>query len=307
MTVLIKGIDRLSQLLIDADKDWNTKGITDIKQVVAAMSTGDLIVKGDTILTNLAAGVAGYVLTSTGTFKIPTWAPAGGGLKYYFPAPIFSSHSESIKVADQSVAKNAALATAHLQDYTDTPADYIRRLDKTVVSSKTVTTIAAADQSVTKTAQPLSGLSLLVDGFVEETALGVQTDHTAQARDGTANDLNLNPMSDTVLDKVYIGSSYKFWEAQTQVGTVGVGNWTNVWYYWNGLIWTPVVNEIDGGSNWFQSPGGLKLVRHTPQPDWALSIIQGKNLYWLMDRTDNFVNRNTKPLGSQIWVAIGDH
>jgi hypothetical protein len=109
-------------------------------------------------------------------------------------------------------------------------------------------------------------------------------------------------MSDTVLDKIYIGSNYPFWQAQIQVGTNGAGNWTNVSYYWNGA-WTAVVGENDGSNSFLQGTG-LKFISHVPQGDWALSIIQGMNLYWMMVRTDNWVNRVTKPLGTQIWVAI---
>lgn len=301
--MLIKGITKLSELNIDADKDWNTKGITNIKQVAAAMSTGNIVQHNGTILVRLMNGPDTYVLTSQGTGKLLTWAPPAGALKYYLPISISSALYTAIVAASQSVSKNAALAITKKYTTGDDPADGIKQIQLPLSSAKSLSVKAAADQAVAKNVPVKCGLSILVDGFVEETALGVQTDHTAAARDGTANDLNLNPMSDTVLDKIYIGSNYKFWQAQMQLGTQGVGNWTNAWYYWNGVAWVAVVGELDGANEWQASPG-LTFINHTPQADWALTTILGMNLYWLMSRTDAFVNRTTKPLGSQAWVAI---
>jgi hypothetical protein len=223
----------------------------------------------------------------------------------YYPVIINSSLSVlALPAPAQSIGKNAPLVTVLKRAYDDQPADYIKRITPILSSAKSVTTIAAADQSIAKNAPIKNGVCLLCDGFVEETAAAVQTDHTAEAREGTANDLNLCPMSDTVLDKIYIGSNYIFWQAQIQVGTVGAGNWTNVIYYWNGAAWTAVIDENDGSSSFFHAPSGMKFISHTPQGDWALLNIMGMNLYWIMVRTDNFVNRVTKPLGSQIWVAL---
>lgn len=322
MGLLTKGITKISELVIDADKVWQDgsgtpHGITSIKQVAALMSRGDLIARSDTVLVRIAAGPMSYVLTSAGLLKIPTWAPAGGALRYYFPVILTSSNTETVKAAaDVIIPKNAPFAktTASFGDSLkyasiDDPADMISRIDAggalhPFVATDAETVVAAVDESIPKNIPVRSGLSILVDGFVEETALGVQTDHTAAARDAVANDLNLCPMSDTVLDKIYIGSNYVFWQAQVLVGTNGAGNWTNVCYYWDGLLWQPCVAE-DDGSNSFEQGTGLKLISHTPQAGWALKNIMGYNLYWMMIRTDNFVNRVTKPLGSTVWVALG--
>jgi hypothetical protein len=303
--MLFKGITKLSELQIDSDKNWNTKGITSIKEVAAAMSRGDIVVRGDSVLVRLAAGADGYALTSQGQGKLPVWAPAGGALKYYFPVTIdLLAQVIHIAAADQSINKNAPLVTTDVEAYDDQPLLNINQIRPELDSTASATRLAAADYSEGKNARFKAALSILVDGFVEETAAGVQTDHTAEARDDTANDLNMNPMSDTVLDKVYIGSNYKFWQIQANVGISGVGNWTNVWYYWNGAAWTTVVDELDGSNEW-QHGTGIKLISHTPQADWATTTIQGMDLYWLMSRTDNFVNRTTKPLGTQLWVALG--
>jgi len=302
MSLLLKGITKISELEIDADKDWQGKGISNIKEIAEAMAIGHIAQFGGTRLIKWPPGVAHMVLTSQGAGKLVIWAPGGTYLNRYFPVSLDLEDAEAIVGVGQSHNENAPIASSHVQAYGDAPADYIRRLTPAIALVDAETVLVGPDQTIAKTSTPRSALSILCDGFVEETAAAVQTDHTAEAREATANDLNLNPMSDTVLDKIYIGSNYKFWQAQVQVGISGVGNWTNTWYYWNGA-WTPVVGEIDGAVEW-QFGAGLGLISHTPQGDWVTSLIQGKTLYWLMCRTDNFGSRTTKPLGSQIWVAI---
>ena len=85
MSLLTRGIRRLSELEIDANKDWDGMGITNLKQVAAAMIRGDLAVRGNSILDRLSAGPVGYVLTSTGVGNKPSWAPGSGPGVLYFP------------------------------------------------------------------------------------------------------------------------------------------------------------------------------------------------------------------------------
>lgn len=296
------GVDRLSQLIIDADKDWQTKGITNIKQVAALMSRGDLVVRDNSILVRIQAGPLNYVLTSTGPGKKPVWAPAGGALNYYFPVVLESAHTEAIVPIDHTHNEPAPFASSHYQAYVDDPADYLRRLDLVLGAVDAQSVLVGPDHSIAKPFLMPSGLSILCDGFVEETAAAVQTDKTAQARDPAANDLNLNPMTPALGDKVYVGSLYPFWQAQVLVGTVGVGNWLNSWYYWNGA-WVPVVNEVDGSNQWLFG-ATMCHISHDVQGDWVPCVIQGMNLYWLMSDTTAFTNQITAPLGSQVWVAI---
>ncbi|MBA7568502.1 hypothetical protein ES708_10231 [subsurface metagenome] len=371
MSLLIKGLEKLSQLEIDADKDWLAKGITNIKEIAESMAKGDLAVRGNTVLVKFPPSTIGLVLTSAGPGHMLTWQP-GAALEFYLPVPVDLSHAEQIVPVDQSHNENAPLTSEHVQAYDDAPALLIRRRDSVLVLVDAASPIAAADKFIPRNAPHLSALSILCDGFVEEAAFDVgthdaadsltimtdsaraawvvgalvgstiynttdgssgvitantaqtatvlaliggvdqtwqngdayiiRTDHTDQARDAAVNDLNLCPMSDTVLDKIYIGSLYPFWQAQFQVGTNGADNWTNEPYYWNGA-WAACMGGVDG-SNSFLHGTGLKFITHTPQGDWALSTIMGMNLYWMMIRTDVWTNRITKPLGTQVWVAI---
>jgi hypothetical protein len=297
----------ISQVYINADKVWEDllgtpHGISRLKEVVLGMTKGDFAVRGDSVLVRLSPGPIGRILTSAGPLHIPTWQPAPGPLELYLPAPIDLSHDEAAVTPDQAIAKSGSLGSSHKETVGDAPADLIKLLSPSPAIIDAEAVLAGPDQTYNDTVQPLSALSILCDGFVEETAAAVQTDKTAQARDAAANDLNLNPMTPAANDKVYIGSNYPFWQIQLMLGTPGVGNWLNSWYYWNGA-WVSVVDELDGSNEW-QYGAGMTTISHTPQGDWVPCVIQGKNLYWLRSNTDAFTNQATAPLGNQVWVAI---
>ena len=43
---LQRGISKLSQLTIDADKDWGSRGLSNIKELAPGMKAGDMLIKG---------------------------------------------------------------------------------------------------------------------------------------------------------------------------------------------------------------------------------------------------------------------
>ena len=68
------GITRLSELAIDADKDWGGYGITDLKELASGMQRGDTLQKGDSgVLERLAPGAIGNELTSNGPGNEVAW------------------------------------------------------------------------------------------------------------------------------------------------------------------------------------------------------------------------------------------
>ena len=301
--MLLKGITKLSELLIDADKDWNTKGITDIKQVAAAMARGDIVVRGDSYLIRIPAGPSSYVLTSQGLGQLPTWAPAGGGLKYYFPASIYSSLSvTNPAAADHSISKNAPLATGWVAEYETDLGNWVYRPTAVIDTALTVTNPAAADQSHNTNA-PMTrecGLQQIIDGAVADDG-GVETDETAAAQSGVANDMTLLPVAPAVGDAYMLGSRYPAARFPINIGTAGAGNWTLVLYYWNGA-WVPAVDEIDTTNEW--TAAGQKYIQHAPQGDWVTHVVQGMDLYWVRYEVTNFVNIVTQPLGTQAWWEV---
>jgi hypothetical protein len=75
VTMLAKGISRLSELWIDADKDWNTKAIHNLKSATGAVTKGDTLQRQD-LITVISPTNHGDELTSSGpgqpvAFKAP--------------------------------------------------------------------------------------------------------------------------------------------------------------------------------------------------------------------------------------------
>jgi len=69
----MKPILKLSQLGIDADKDWAVMGITNIKEAAAGMTKGDLLFFDGTRLVRSSPGSIGSMLTTHDFGADPTW------------------------------------------------------------------------------------------------------------------------------------------------------------------------------------------------------------------------------------------
>jgi hypothetical protein len=303
MSVLIKikGITRLSELEIDADKDWQAKGITNLKQVAELMSKGDIVVRDTSILVRLPPGPEDYCLTSAGPGKIPSWQPKGGMLRYYYPVYIGSGHLESKPAIAQLVAKSAVPGSDRKYACGDSPPDNLRMLTPSILLAKSGE-IATVNQSYEKNAPIGRDVSILVDGAVSETAVGAQTDETAAARDPTTGDMNLCPMTPAVDDKYYFGFDKQFRRIWLNTGMPGAGNWANVFEYWNGSSWVQVTDEEDHTSDFTKD--GINRIDWVMPADWARTTILGMNLYWLRCRTITFVNQTVRPLGTQAWACL---
>ena len=52
---LLGGVIKLSDLEIDGDKDWQGKGISNLKAIVAGMARGDMVYRGADILERIPA------------------------------------------------------------------------------------------------------------------------------------------------------------------------------------------------------------------------------------------------------------
>lgn len=79
------GVTKLSQLEIDEDKDWQTKAITNIKDLGEALSIGNILVKSKTgegieKILKLTPGNKHQLLCSNGPGKVPHWTDDWEGL-----------------------------------------------------------------------------------------------------------------------------------------------------------------------------------------------------------------------------------
>jgi len=306
MSLLLKSRRaKLSELEIDADKDWQGKGITGIKQVAALMSTGDLVAKGSDILVRIATGPDNYVLTSRGAGKLPTWAPPGGALKYYYPVLIESSHAEAIVALNQSYSKVTPLATAISRAWDDQPAENVRRLTPTIALAN-AEGMVSVDRSHSKNVPigseggfwvtPAVGGAVLDDG-------GVLTNYTTQVNSGTANDVKLLPDAPLeVNDAFYFGLNRPWDQLWLNIGTAGEGNWMLTEEYWSGTAWA-ALTVLKDNTNQFMT-AGKNNVRWARPGDWALTTILGMELYWMRFRVANVNDYTTQPLGTQGWCEV---
>jgi hypothetical protein len=71
------GISKLSELEIDADKDWQGYGISNLKELAPSMQRGDMLQRGDNgVLEKLSPGAIGFELTSNSPgYKVEWKAP----------------------------------------------------------------------------------------------------------------------------------------------------------------------------------------------------------------------------------------
>lgn len=74
-TLLIRGANKLSQLRIDADKDWQEKGISNLRELAQGMNRGDILYRSAAGLVKLSPGPISYELTSRGTGIPVEWSP----------------------------------------------------------------------------------------------------------------------------------------------------------------------------------------------------------------------------------------
>jgi len=297
------GAKRLSELDIDVDKDFQVKGITNIKQVAASMAKGDLVVKDTAILVRIQTGPDGYVLTSRGPGKLPIWGPAGGALKYYFPVLIESSHAEAIVSVNRTYNKSVPLATAINKAYDDQPGENIRRLTPTIALTD-AEAIVAPDRTSNRNS-PLASecaIQYAVGGAVLDDG-GVQTDYTAEINSPAANDVPLLPVAPLVVnDAFYFGLSQPWDQLWLNIGSAGVGNYSLSHEYYNGSIWTLLSGVIDNTSEF--TIAGKRNIKWTRPGDWAQTTILGMNLYWIRARVSAVVSYTTQPLGTQGWCEV---
>ena len=74
MSLWIKpGITMLSELTIDADKDWQVMGISNIREVAAAMTRGDMILSNGGVIDALNPGSISTILITQGLGNPPIW------------------------------------------------------------------------------------------------------------------------------------------------------------------------------------------------------------------------------------------
>lgn len=305
MSLLIKaGIGKLSELAIDVDKNWQVRGITNLKEVASSMHKGDLPVRSDFVLVRLVPGPAGTILTSAGPGNIPAWMPAPGPLEVWVPEWIYVSFATAIENVSRSHSQNGPMASGHSEAYVDAPAEMIRMLTPTIALSDSEIAGITPDQTHSEDT-PITRqyeLDIVVGGSVADDG-GIQASETAAAQNLTANDMALLPAVPAVNDAYYFGHANQFDLVKLNLGTQGVGVWTITWDYWNGVAWAALPDTNDD-TNGFTAIAGWHDVSFTRPGDWATTTVLGMNLYWIRARVSAYTSITTQPMGTQSKVGI---
>lgn len=286
------GITKLSELEIDADKDWQAKGIFNIKELASGMGIGDILQHNGSILAKFSPGTANYVLTSEGPGKIVVWAPGGTYFYRYFPVSIDISHAEGV-VIPKEIGKTIIVASAlSYPTPTKTPEMTLGKVVTVVTPKESAKTISPATQAI-------NYLNHLLGGAVADDG-GSQTDETTAANNDTPNDMTLLPAIPAINDAYYFGDNVTFPRLRLIISTAGAGIWNGIWEYWNGTIWTGL-SGVSDPTNAFRIAGDHQITWTEPG-DWALTTILAMNLYWVRFRITDYTSVTTQPLGQRSWT-----
>jgi hypothetical protein len=311
MSLLIKvsagvpGITKLSELEIDADKDWQAKGITNLKAVAQAMEHGDVVYRGAGVLEKLTADAGkGYnFLRSRGPGMAPVWQDIESLVQYMTAA---LNRAIAVDLAMPMLAVSQAVQQASSPPGRLGTASAEIALPGVVLDMATgpgggvtsVGTLAVPAPSVSRvlsSGNPVGG-AIADDG-------GVQTDETAAANNDAADDMTLLPAVPAVDDAYYFGLGALWDYLRLNISTSGVGVWTLDWEYWNGFAWSALPDLNDGTSGFTLE--GWREVNFTRPADWAVTTVGGiADLYWIRARVSSYDSVIAPPKGSRAFCFV---
>ncbi len=304
MSLLIKGIARLSQLEIDADKNWQAREITNLKTIAEAMGHGDIAFRGTGVIERLIADAGkGYnFLRSRGPGLSPVWQDIESLVQYMtgavnravaFDLSIFSPAISQISQQASSPPGRTAFGVLF-------PPEPAITLDTLTGPGGAV----ASSPSLDVPTPGVSGQAAIgapVGGAVADDG-GVQTDETVQTNNDTTNDMTLLPPVPAVNDAYYFGRSSLWDWLELMMGTAGNGIWDIDWEYWNGA-WAPLADIVDNTSGFRVT--GARLVTFTRPLDWVQTTVSGiANLYWIRARVSTYTSVVTQPKGTRAFTWI---
>jgi hypothetical protein len=296
MSLLLKGgISKLSELEIDADKDWQGKGIANIKEVVAGMAIGDILQHDGMKLVRLPPGTANYVLTSEGPAHPVTWAPGGTYYERYLPVSMESAHAEGV-VSPIVILKSVPVAISlNYPTATKQPSVGLSRVVGVITPVNVAKAASPASQLINERTYPLSG-AVADDG-------GVQNDETVPANEDTANDMTLLPTVPAINDAYYFAYGATFERIRLSQGTRGIGTWTVVWEYWNGGGWAGLSGVDDPTGGFKPATAGTYKISWIVPGDWAATTVAGLGpFYWVRARVTAYTSVTTQPKGNRAWI-----
>jgi hypothetical protein len=305
MSLLTRGINKLSQLEIDTNKDWHSREIANIKAVANNMEYGDVVFRGGSILERLTADAGkGYnFLRSRGPGLSPVWQDIESLVQYMtgavnravafdlsIPSPAISQISQQASSPPGRVAMGLLYPPEPeiLLNTQTGPGGAVGSSPSLDIPSPEVSGKAAIGA-------PLNG-AVADDG-------SIQTNETTQANNDTANDMTLLPTTPAVGDAYYFGKSSMWDWLEVRIGTAGIGTWDIEWEYWNGTGWASLPDVVDNTSGF--RIAGTRLMSFTKPVDWAPASVGGvANLYWIRARVSAYTSIVTQPKGTRAFTWL---
>ncbi|MDD4985534.1 MAG: hypothetical protein PHQ43_07050 [Dehalococcoidales bacterium] len=281
MSLLTKGIARLSQLEIDADKDWQAREITNLKTIAGVMGHGDIAFRGAGVLEKLTADAGkGYsFLRSRGPGLSPVWQDIESLVQYLTAS------------ANRALAFDLALPM---------PVMSMAHIIGTGGGDTSSPTLGIPAPAFTGEARATSVNPM--GGAVSHNDDVGDTDETAGANDDAGNDMTLLPGDGAINDYYTLGHPGLFDSVCVQVGQAGA-NYTLAYEYSRGAgAWGTLTIRHNSTSDWKAAgKGWLTFLR---PGDWAMDTIAGLTLYWIRARAASIGGGFVQPLGTRAWILV---
>lgn len=280
MSLLTKGVSKLSQIEIDTDKDWHGKAISNLQAIAAAMSQGDVNFRGASVVEKLTAdGGKGYnFLRSRGPNLSPVWQDIESLIQYI------------------TGGANRAFAADLAVPMPDVSATNLVSASGGVTSTPLLSVPAPGITGETKG----TGVNA-VGGAVSHNHDVGDTDETVLASSPAVSDMTLLPADGAINDHYAFGYASQFDATCVDVGTAGA-NYSLAYEYSKGGGAWGVLALLHNSLNEWKSTGKGWLTFSRPA-DWAVDTLAGLTLYWIRARA-TAVGAFTQPKGTQAWILI---
>lgn len=117
---------------------------------------------------------------------------------------------------------------------------------------------------------------------------GVFTDYTAEAASEAIDDVLVLPLSPAVGDAAYFGAAKRFGFLEIDMTTPGLGVWSVVWEYWDGVAWSafPASSALVDGTQGFTLSGKAVITVSALPSDWASVVVDGVEAFYWRARVD---------------------
>jgi hypothetical protein len=280
MSLLTKGINRLSQLQIDTDKDWQAKEISNLKAIAGEMAHGDVAFRGAEVIKKLEAdaGKGFNFLRSRGPGLSPVWDDIESLIQYMTGAANRAVALELPFPLSVLTLSYVAMATGGQQFQPSLP-----------------TPTPSLDGQVS------AAVANAVDGAVSHNEDVGDTDETVQANSPDTNDMTLLPPDGSINDHYALGQAEQYDAICVLVGTAGSDYSLTYEYSKGGGLWGLLTVFHDSMGEWKNTGKGWLTFKRPL--DWAADTVGGiPGLYWIRARANSVGAGFVQPVGTQAWI-----